>query len=55
MEGITSYELFMYHEALSSCAIEGNKYAIEQLELWKTDINAFIVEYLKRREIDNAD
>ncbi len=52
MEGVTLYELFSWREALASCAIEGNKYAQEQLKLWGT--NAFVLECIKQREIRNA-
>lgn len=55
MEGITLHELLLYKESLHSCAIEGNKWAKEQLELYKTDMDAFISEYLRRRDIDDAD
>lgn len=44
-------ELMMWREALSTCAIEGNSYAIGQLELWKTDRDAFIREYIRQRAI----
>ncbi len=37
--------LMMWREALASCAIESNQYAIGLLELWKTDRPAFIKEY----------
>ncbi len=40
-------DLMMWREALASCAIEGNEYAREQLELWKIDRQAFINEYIK--------
>lgn len=45
-------DLFKWHEALASCAIEGNKYAIEMLKLWDTDRNAFIKEILRLEEVN---
>lgn len=47
-EGITFEELMMWREALATCAIEGNVYAQEQLELFKTDRDAFIREYIRQ-------
>ena len=52
-EEISPYELLMWREALSNCAIEGNVYAQEQLELWETDRKAFIVEYIRKEALYN--
>jgi len=40
---MTSGDISMYIEALSSCAIEGNAFAIEMLELRDKDPEAFMV------------
>lgn len=37
-------DYYMIIEALSSCAIEGNKEAIRLLELQKNDMGKFIIE-----------
>lgn len=59
MNNKDSLDLFsrinQWTEALASCAIEGNKYAIEQLNLKKTDYIAFLNEMLKQEEIINKD
>ena len=47
-------ELMMWREALATCAIENNSYAIEQLELFRTDRDAFIREYIRQKEILNG-
>ncbi len=35
-------DIFLWKEACASCAIEGNKWAKEMLELWETDKSKFI-------------
>jgi len=44
-------DLLRWREALATCAIESNVYAQEQLELWKTDRDAFLREYLRQQEV----
>lgn len=44
-------ELIMWREALATVAIEGNVYAQDQLELWKTDRSAFIEEYSRQNRL----
>ncbi len=46
-------ELMVWRESLATCAIEGNVYAQEQLELWETDRGAFIAEYIRQRGLLN--
>ena len=44
-------------EALSTCAIEGNQYAIDMLKLKDTDKDAFfkeLVKLVKKGKIDDA-
>ncbi|KKM71233.1 hypothetical protein LCGC14_1432630 [marine sediment metagenome] len=48
-DGVTIDDLLRWREALSTCAIENNQYAIEQLKLWKTDRVAFTKEYLRQQ------
>lgn len=43
-------DMFIWREALASCAIEGNQYAIEMLELYKTDRDKFLLEMYKFHE-----
>ena len=45
-------DYFILIEALSSCAIEGNKYAIEMLRLEKEDPKKFWIEVCQRGWID---
>lgn len=52
------YSLFGWIEALSSCAIEGNKTAQEILELSRTNPNEFlkrIIELEESRKKEDAD
>ena len=49
--GVTLDDLLRWREALASCAIENNQYAIEQLGLWKTDRVAFAKEYLRQQQV----
>jgi len=44
---ITYNDIRVWTEALASCAIEGNKFAIEMLELKKTDPIKFISELIR--------
>ena len=46
---VTFQELMIWREALSTCAIENNEYAIKQLKLWDTDRVSFLKEYLKQQ------
>ena len=45
--GLSIQDIFLWKEALASCAIEGNKYAMDMLKLWDTDRDAFWVECYK--------
>ncbi len=51
IKGASLTKLIRWKESLASCAIEGNKYAQEQLELWHKDRAAFITEYLRQEQI----
>ena len=45
---MTSDDITIVIESLASCAIEGNKVAIELLELRKKDYKAFLIELYNR-------
>lgn len=42
--------MYKWREALASCAIEGNQYAIEMLELLKKDPDKFWIEIYKLQQ-----
>ena len=46
-------DYYIWREALASCAIEGNKYAIEMLDLCKKDPEKFLLEMYKLKERGN--
>lgn len=46
-------DLLSWREALANCAIEGNVFAQEQLELWMTDRGAFIREYIRQQALSD--
>ena len=45
--------LSLWLEALSSCAIEGNRFAQEMLRLWETDKLAFFQELRRVEESES--
>jgi len=50
-----SDELLTWKSSLATCAVEGNTYAQEQLELWSTDRDAFVREYNRQQEIRDSE
>lgn len=48
-------DMYIWREALASCAIEGNQYAIEMLELQKKDPEKFLMEMYELKERGNEE
>ena len=46
-------DYYVWREALASCAIEGNQYAIEMLDLCKKDPEKFLLEMYKLKARGN--
>ena len=47
--------LNLWLEALASCAIEGNRFAIEMLDLWRSGRRSERLEFVKRLvELDES-
>ena len=47
-------DLLLWREALASCAIEGNKFAIKMLNLWETNRVEYIREILRLKGEEDA-
>jgi hypothetical protein len=50
---IDNNDIHLLIESLSSCAIEGNEYAIELLELRKTNYSQFLQHCIDNGMLDN--